>query len=393
MTMPATIVVHLEGGREQAASCLRALAALRTDPEHETIVVDDASAGSNDLFDELSADTRLLRNEQREGLVSSALRASAQASGEAIVLLRGAPELKPGALGPLVAALSDPDIAAAAASLPLRPDSHPVCTHALALRRGDVGGLGRIVGTAPGFELAAICAQLASGDRRLATVPDSVAAPPRPSVSVARATLGQPSELTVVIPTLDATSERVRTCVTAIQARTDVPHKIVLIDNGAPPQGFTAPVNAGLRAADTPYVVVMNDDVEPQSGWWPPLREALDGGEAVVFPLTEGSWFRTDLSAWCFALARTAVEEMSHAPNEFFDPQLRIWFQDTDLLARLRAIGRPPRLIRASRIRHGLSETVESGDRELRAWVEETIEEDRAAFKRKHPSIPVDPED
>ena len=133
----------------------------------------------------------------------------------------------------------------------------------------------------------------------------------------------------------------------------------------------------------------MNDDVEPQSGWWPPLKEALDRGAAVVFPLTEGSWFRTDFSAWCFALGRATLDEMSHAPGEFFDPAFRVWYQDTDLLTRLRAIERPPQLVRESRIRHGLSKTVESDDAGLRAWVDSTIEEDREAFELKHPSVRV----
>lgn len=197
----------------------------------------------------------------------------------------------------------------------------------------------------------------------------------------------------IVIPTLDAASDRVRSCVSAIQATTEAAHEIVLVDNGAPPQGFSAPVNAGLRAVDAPYAVVMNDDVEPKSGWWPPLREALDGGVSIAFPLTEGSWYRTDFSAWCFALSRATLDEMAHGPGEFFDPELRIWYQDTDLLTRLQSIGRPPELVRDSRIAHGLSVTVESEDPELKAWVNETIASDRGAFERKHPTVPVNTAD
>lgn len=387
MSVPATIVAHLEGGREEAASCLRSLAALGPAPEHETIVFDDATVGLGELLDELPGEVRLIRNARREGLVACAARAATQARGEVVVLLRGTPELQPGALAPLLAALADPKTAAAAASLPLRPDSHPTCTYALALRCDDATGLTRVVGAQPGLELAAICTELASGDRRVVTVAGSVAGPPRPRASLTRASLGQSAEVTVVIPTLDAASERVRACVAAVQARTEAPHQIVLIDNGAPPQGFTAPVNAGLRAVDTPYAVVMNDDVEPQSGWWPPLKQALDDGVAVAFPITEGSWFRTDFSAWCFALSRATLDEMSHAPGQFFDPQLRVWYQDTDLLTRLRTIDRAPQLVRDSRVQHGLSVTVESDDPELRAWVQATIDDDRAAFERKHPSM------
>ena len=388
MAVPPALVVHLAGNAEEAASCLRSVAALNPTPQHETIVVDDATVGLDGLLEDLPGDAGLIRNENREGLVSCARRAAAQATGEIVVLLGGAGELDPAALGPLVAALDDPEVAAAAASLPLRPDSHPVCTHALAMRQTDVLGL-QATGAEPGSELAAICMELASDGRKVVTVAGSVARPTRPRDSLTRAALGSSPEVTVVIPTLDAASERVGRCVRAVQTRTEVPHQIVLVDNGAPPQGFTAPVNAGLRAVETPYAVVMNDDVEPQSGWWPPLRDALEGGAAVVFPLTEGSWFRTDFSAWCFALARSTLEEMAHAPGEFFDPAFRVWYQDTDLLTRLQAIDRPPQLVRESRIRHGLSKTVESDDVGLRAWVDSTIEEDRKAFELKHPSVRV----
>ena len=388
MAVRLTLVVHLAGDAEEAASCLRSVAALSPAPEHETIIVDDATVGLDELLEALPGDASLIRNESREGLVNCARQAATQAKGEIVVLLSGATELDPVALGPLVAALDDPDAAAAAASLPLRPDSHPVCTHALALRQKDALGL-KATGTEPGVELAAICMELASNGSKVVTVAGSVARPARPRDSLARATLGVSPEVTVVIPTLDAASPRVARCVRAVQTRTEVPHQIVLIDNGAPPQGFTAPVNAGLRAVETPYAVVMNDDVEPQSGWWPPLREALDDGATVVFPLTEGTWFRTDFSAWCFALNQATLDEMSHAPGEFFDPAFRVWYQDTDLLTRLRATNRPPQLVRDSRVRHGLSKTVESDNPELRAWVDGAIQEDREAFELKHPSVQV----
>jgi hypothetical protein len=378
-------MVHLEGSREETRHCLRSLAGL----EHEIVVVDDATVGLEDLLDDLTSDVTILRNAHREGLVSCAFRVATQVDGGVLVLLRGTPRPEPTALTELVTALADPTLAAAAAALPLRPDAHPVCTFALALRIEDAACLERVVGSAPGFELAAIGMELASSGRRVATVPASVVAPPSPRAPSARTGLGGATELTIVIPTLDATSERVRACVAAIQARTEAPHQIVLVDNGAPPQGFTAPVNAGLRAVNTRYAVVVNDDVEVLSGWWPPLREALDAGASVSFPFTDGSWIRTDFAAWCFAVTREVLDEMAHAPGEFFDPQFRVWYQDTDLLTRLRAAGRPPLLVRESRIRHLLSATIETEDPELRGWIEETVSEDRAAFHRKHPSVPV----
>ena len=199
----------------------------------------------------------------------------------------------------------------------------------------------------------------------------------------ARRAPGEAPELTIVIPTLDATSDRVRRCLAAAQATTEAPHDIVVVDNGAPPQGFTAPVNAGLRAARGPYAVVLNDDVELLPGWWPPLRAALDAGAPVAFPLTIDGPMRRDFAAWCFALSRAAVQRFGHSRDEFFDPRYRVWFQDTDLLETLRAAGSPPLLVEESHIRHGLSETVMSEDPELRSWIEREISRDHAEFQRK----------
>ena len=389
VTPRATIVVHLDGGRERARRCLLSLAALDPEPEHEVIVLDDASAGLEQLLGSLEGDVRVLRSERREGLGAGAVRASGLARGEVIVLLHRAPELEAGALGALVAALEERTLAGAAAALPGGGPSHPVSSSALALRRSDAAYL-RATGAPPELELAALCTDLARRGR-VETVAAAVARPAAARTTSARSAPGAEVELTIVVPTLDAASERVRASVAAIQAGTEAPHQIVLVDNGAPPQGFTAPVNSGLRAAETPYAVVVNDDVEVLPGWWPPLRAALDAGAAVAFPLTVEGGMRTDFAAWCFALSQRTLADFGHAPGEFFDPALRVWYQDTDLLARLREAGRPPLLVRESRIRHGLSVTVASEDPELRSWIERTVREDRAAFLRKHPEATAVP--
>jgi len=103
-----------------------------------------------------------------------------------------------------------------------------------------------------------------------------------------------------------------------------------------------------------------------------------------VFPQTVDGAVRLDFAAWCFAISRDTLERFAVAPGEFFDPELVVWYQDTDLLERLRRAGRPPEHVPASRIRHGLSETVASDDGTLRAWIAEQVARDRVAFERKH---------
>jgi GT2 family glycosyltransferase len=197
---------------------------------------------------------------------------------------------------------------------------------------------------------------------------------------------GATPELSVVIPTLDPLSERVRRCVGAIRTHTDVDYEIVLVGNDAPPQGFTAPVNSGIRAAAGAYVVVMNDDVEVMAGWWPPLREVLEQGAYVSFPVTHDGFHRADFTGWCFAISRQAIAAVGHSPQEFLDPQFRVWFQDTDLLLRLCQAGRPPVVADGSRIRHDLSQTLDDRtDEQFASWIEEQIKRDRKAFMRKWP--------
>ncbi|HEU4656539.1 MAG TPA: glycosyltransferase [Capillimicrobium sp.] len=379
--MQASIVIVLDGGAEQALRCVSSIAALdAAQPEHEVVIVDDASVGLESLFARLEGDVEIVRTPRREGFAAAASRGLERCSGDVAVLLRGAPEVAPTFLAPLVDALADPGRAAATAITAQAPQHPPVAAHAIAVRRADVTALP----PAPaGLEVAALCAELARRGTVDAIGASAVSAPGSRTIG-ARRTPGEPVELTIVIPTLDAASERVRRCVAAAQATTEAAHEIVIVDNGAPPQGFTAPVNAGLRAGRGRYLLVLNDDVELLPGWWPPLRAALDAGAPVVFPLTVDGAMRTDFAAWCFALSRRTLEEFSVEPGEFLDPELVVWFNDTDLLQRLRLAGRPPVLVEASKIRHGLSETVASEDPELRAWIQVQVAADKAAFERKH---------
>jgi GT2 family glycosyltransferase len=379
--MKATVVVHLQGGPEQALRCFESLAMLPPEPDHEVIVVDDASVGLESLLARLEGDVNVIATGRRIGLARSVERAAQEAGGEVLVMLRGAPEVAHGWLAPLVNAVGRDGLAAAASVTSGDPGAHLVSAYALAVARDEALQMPAVPDE---YVFAALCLAL---DGPAAQVAASTLVAPGSRMGAARRAPGEDPELTIVIPTLDAASERVRACVSAVQCCTDGPYEIVLVDNGAPPQGFTAPVNSGLRAARGAYAVVMNDDVEVLPGWWPPLREALDAGASVVFPVTIDGAMREDFAAWCFGLSRATLEEFETAPGQFLDERFTVWYQDTDLATRLRAAGRPPQLVEGSRIRHGLSETVASDDPELRAWITREVERDREAFTAKHPQV------
>jgi GT2 family glycosyltransferase len=380
--MLTSIIVHLQGGPEQALRCFESLAALPPEPEHEVLVVDDASVGLEELLGRLEGDVKIVRLDRREGFAASIERAAREAAGEVIVMLRGAPEVTHGFLAPLVKAVTDGGLAGAASVTAGDPNAHAVNSYAFAAPASRLRSLPRV---SDELAIAAVATTLAADGGRVQIVPQSAVVAPGTRMGAARRAPGEDPELTIVIPTLDAASERVRSCVSAVQRCTDGPYEIVLVDNGAPPQGFTAPVNSGLRAARGRYAVVMNDDVEVLPGWWPPLREVLDAGASVVFPMTIDGAMRNDFAAWCFAVSRATLEEFGTAPGEFLDERFTVWYQDTDLNTRLRAAGRPPQLVEGSRIRHGLSETVASDDPELKAWITREVQRDREEFVAKHP--------
>ncbi len=386
MAPKVSIILPLAGGPAQALRCLQGIASQAEDPAHEIIVVDDASVGLEPLLSQLAGDVEVLRNERRLGFAASARRGAEHARGEIIVFIRDAAAPAPGWLAGLAAALEEPAVALAASATAGDPSHSPVAAWSVAVRAADLRATELL--DLPGqLVFGALALSLAERGGRAVTAAASSISSPGARTGGARRPAGEEPELTVVIPTLDAASERVRACVAAVQATTDVAHEIVIIDNGCPPQGFASPVNAGVRAARTPYVVVMNDDVEPLSGWWAPLRAALDAGAAVSFPLTIDGPMRFDFPAWCFAMTREGIDAFSHAPGQFFDPSLVLWYQDTDLLHRLREAGRPPVHAEASRIRHGLSETVGSEDPELSAWIRVQVAADRERFLRKHPGV------
>src|SRR3954447_8004135 len=112
--MKASVVVHLQGGPEQALRCFESLATLPPEPEHEVIVVDDASVGLESLLARLEGDVKVIATGQRLGFSKSIERAAAEAGGEVLVMLRGAPEVAHGWLAPLVDGVTGRGLAAAA---------------------------------------------------------------------------------------------------------------------------------------------------------------------------------------------------------------------------------------------------------------------------------------
>jgi GT2 family glycosyltransferase len=381
-----SIIVPLTGDPVQALRCFEGIVAQEQTPTFEVIVFDDASVGLEGLMERLAGDVEVMRSPRRLGFAGAAEMAVTRARGELIVLLRGSAAPIPGWLSALVGALADPAVGISASATAGETATTPLAAWSVALRAQDLRAAS-LAHVPDQLVFASLALELAQRGLDLRQAPASqIGAPVMPSAG-ARGAPGEPPEVTIVIPTLDAGSDRVRSCVAAVQSSTEAPYQIVIVDNGAAPQGFAAPVNAGLRAARTPYVVVMNDDVEPLAGWWAPLRAAIDDGAAVAFPLTVDGPMRDDFAAWCFAIGSDSIVQFSHAPGEFFDPSLVIWYQDTDLLLALRRAGRPPVLVADSAIRHGLSQTVASEDPELSAWVRVQVAADRLRFTAKHPDV------
>jgi hypothetical protein len=171
-----------------------------------------------------------------------------------------------------------------------------------------------------------------------------------------------------------------------MKATVHVAHELILVDNGMPPQGVVAPVNAGFRAAQGRYIVLLNDDVQVLDGWWEPLARALEAGADVVYPTTvNGSMSR--FPAWCFALRRETLARFAAAPGEFLDPTLTVWCWDTDLWLRLCEANAPPVHVPESQIRHDFHRTadLDHKDTEYRAWLHTRFVEDHAALRVKHP--------
>src|SRR4051812_616079 len=192
--MKATVVVHLQGGPEQALRCFESLAMLPPEPEHEVIVVDDASVGLEDLLARLEGDVNVIAMEHRAGFAKSVSRAAAEARGEVLVMLRGAPEVAHGWLAPLVDGVSSGRLVAAASVTAGDPGSHLVSAHALAVARDDAM---KVPAVPDEHVFAALSLAL---DGRAEQVRASTLVAPGMRMGAARRTPGEDPELTIVIP-------------------------------------------------------------------------------------------------------------------------------------------------------------------------------------------------
>ncbi len=187
--------------------------------------------------------------------------------------------------------------------------------------------------------------------------------------------------LSIVIPTLDVTSERFVRLYSSLKKYTKVAYQIIVVDNGKFPQGYTDPVNTAIRGASTKFVAVINDDVRVTEGWWEPLQNQLELGSSIVFPATD-TGTRLDFAAWCFAFIKDELLDRLDS-NDIFDPRYRIWYQDTDLLLRLVDLGTPPVYVHQSLIAHETSSTVATNDPVLSQWIGTVISSDANIFDSK----------
>jgi|GEM_PF-880888 len=384
----ASIVVVLGDDPWGAMACLESLAELAADlPPHEIVLVDNASLGLRTTLEAIAGEVRVVRLAQRVGALVALQAGVEVATGELVVCLLQPSLFAPDALTRICNAIdSGADVVSSVD--PEARASHPAAARAIALHREVLGGVLPALAALdlPDEQaLGGLCVELAG--RGMAPVFADAHISPPPAALCRRGPGCEPIEVSVVIPTLDAASVEVRECLRALQATIRVPHEIVVVDNGAPPQGFTAPVNAALRAARGRLLVVMNDDVRVLDGWWEPLADALDGGAPLVFPLTLEGRMRWDFAAWCFAMRRETFERMASGPQEFFDPSMVVWCQDADLRKRMSAAGDPPLCVPESHIRHVGSRTVRVGapHHALRNWVHAQAAHDTEVFRARYP--------
>ena len=390
MAPKVSIIVPLAGGAGSGVSAAcRASPASRTIRAHEIIVVDDASVGLEPLLSQLAGDVEVLRNDRRRGFAASARRGAEHARGEIVVLIRDAAVPAPGWLAPLAAALDIRPSGLSPAPPPVLPGAadSPVAAWSVAIRAADLRGA-----ELPIFPANSCSAPLDSRRPARRASHDRARQHHR---CARRAHRWRPSprrraspELTVVIPTLDAASERVRGCIAAVQAPTEVAHEIVIIDNGAPPQGFASPVNAGR--ARGPHPVRGRDERRRRAAVRlvaaAPRRARRRCRRVVPAHDRRPDALRLRRVVLCDD-ARQRRRSSPTPPASSSTRRSCCGTRTPTCCTACAQAGRPPVHVEDSRIRHGLSETVGSEDPELSAWIRVQVAADRERFLRKHPGV------
>ncbi|MFG1481085.1 glycosyltransferase family 2 protein [Xanthobacter sp. V4C-4] len=178
--------------------------------------------------------------------------------------------------------------------------------------------LGLSVAGVPGLEVCPVvpAAEPAGGgfeDGRLAATFAACARPPEPPPAMPAGDAG----LTDIIVPVYNGAETVLRCLKALQAATDTPFRVQVVDDGsrayttrlleqlvagdgrfhlhrrAANRGYTKSVNEGLRLTRAPWVVILNSDTVVSSGWLGRLHRALAAvpGAGLAGPLSNAaSW-------------------------------------------------------------------------------------------------------
>ncbi|MFV0445866.1 MAG: glycosyltransferase family 2 protein [Planctomycetaceae bacterium] len=213
-------------------------------------------------------------------------------------------------------------------------------------------------------------------------------------------------DATLIIPQCNQLDLTRRCCQTLQRTQTVWP-EILIVDDGSdvdllsdalpeldacgdllqlPHRGVTAAWNSGCEAARTRWVILLNNDVWSLGPWCEQLLAPLRAGVATLTGVEwrderqlpaalAGRWERW-LSGWCLAIERSRLLDLGG-----FDPDLALYFSDTDLQIRLRRMASPvdPLLaVSGLPIRHAGHQTAHR----LRD-VREQWQRDRRTFHRK----------
>ena len=174
----------------------------------------------------------------------------------------------------------------------------------------------------------------------------------------------------------------------------DIPHELVLVDNGtghpieerperiiirnAENTGFARASNAGARAATAPILIMLNVDTQPQPGWIRPLLAAFDdptvamAGPRLTYP--DGRVQCAGIRTWhghgsaggenrhdehptnsdedgvtgaCMAIRRSVFESLGGFDENFWNG-----YEDVDLCLAVKEAGHRVAYIAESTVRH-----------------------------------------